>query len=906
MMSFRGFLAFRLSSRIGLIMKTIKLILDTHVRVKKSDIKSAGVSLTDFKREFVYDNPEFHKTQRMGYFAGNIPRTITLLETDGDELKIPRGAFYRVRQLLEREGIKPTYVNRTCSGTGPIEYEFNPPFELGVDQRMAVKLLLGHRQGIIVGPCASGKTTIALAALAQTKERAIVIVHTERILETWLDEAHEFFGGSVFAGPLYGRKKQPDADLVIATVQTLKNYIEKNPKFVKQFGVCILDEAHHCFSAGTLVGDKPIESLNVGDVVPSFDEKRQEFTYSHVKAVMRSKPKSLYRIRVAGEDIYVTKKHPIYVDGKGWVEVQDLSVGDMVLSFTKRKEYSNEAMPVWTADSREGHGKILQGVSGKTIGAKEGNDNSHLRYLREDISKNRIESSTRSKGGNLLQQGMFINTDENSCIKNNEENQFKASEDNFQTDERIKSDEGSDHPGKSISGTSAKGVEATNPRREWEGSDGSPKASSIDTELGYGNISPDGALNFEIDIPPGLQIRYWKSTHEDWDRDRRTIPQITECKGQGSEKDRVIRITRVEDIEILKPGSDGTYGGCCPGGYVYNIEVEKTETYLVGKQGFVVHNCAASTFSNAISKFPARFRWAFTATPKRKDGKQGLFYDAFGSTYGKNRRGKDVPVPKVLIEIKDEDLDKYGRIIPVDVVVVPTKFRFDLNHADRIEKEGLERKAGESAIALARRWAKRTNHLGSMNTYSDMLDEMSRCKKRQARILEFLLPELKAKQPSILLADRRELCLETQHWLKRRNIECGRLMGTKDKKEQEKTAKRLTEGDLLAAVGTTVADEGMNVKPLSRGFGMTPTASNPGRLTQQFGRLKRKSPGKVDAIYYYFWDRNIKSLSSHLREIHKTIQAPHRIWYADKPGRSNWISLTPEALTRIERGIRNG
>lgn len=47
---------------------------------------------------------------------------------------------------------------------------------------------------------------------------------------------------------------------------------------------------------------------------------------------------------------------------------------------------------------------------------------------------------------------------------------------------------------------------------------------------------------------------------------------------------------RVHNIAILQPGSDGLYGGLCPDGHVYNLEVEGDHTYTVGP-GVVVHNC---------------------------------------------------------------------------------------------------------------------------------------------------------------------------------------------------------------------------------------------------------------------------------------------------------------------------
>jgi len=310
------------------------------------------------------------------------------------------------------------------------------------------------------------------------------------------------------------------------------------------------------------------------------------------------------------------------------------------------------------------------------------------------------------------------------------------------------------------------------------------------------------------------------------------------------------------------------------------------------------HHCAAATFSECLSKFPARNRLAATATPYRKDKKEPLFFDTFGVEYVPKRGGGVTRGPRVLFEIRDEHLDRFGRIVPVDVVVVPTDFEFDLNREAEMAAVSFNRLPRETGIMAVKRWAKESRFPGTLNTYAEMLDAMVRDERRRARVLAYLLPEIQGNRTCLLLADRREMCLEIQAWLKRRNVHTGRLMGGRDSKEQDRTVELLEDGSLRAAVGTTVADEGMDVRRLDRGFGMTPAASNPGRLTQQVGRFKRKHEAKVDAIYFYFWDRNVRALRGHLRAVKNAIGAPHRVWFSEGPGAR--VPLTPELIRRLE------
>ena len=78
---------------------------------------------------------------------------------------------------------------------------------------------------------------------------------------------------------------------------------------------------------------------------------------------------------------------------------------------------------------------------------------------------------------------------------------------------------------------------------------------------------------------------------------------------------------RVARVQVLQPGRDGTYGGLCPDGLVYNIEVAGTHTYLIDG-GLVVHNChhaAADSYRMFYERFPDALRVGFTATMMRGD-----------------------------------------------------------------------------------------------------------------------------------------------------------------------------------------------------------------------------------------------------------------------------------------------
>ena len=79
----------------------------------------------------------------------------------------------------------------------------------------------------------------------------------------------------------------------------------------------------------------------------------------------------------------------------------------------------------------------------------------------------------------------------------------------------------------------------------------------------------------------------------------------------------VLSFHGVESVEVLEPGGDGTFGGVCPEGLVYNLEVEGLSNYFI--EGTLVHNCPAPMFSKTADMFYGK-RYSLTATPERDDG----------------------------------------------------------------------------------------------------------------------------------------------------------------------------------------------------------------------------------------------------------------------------------------------
>lgn len=108
------------------------------------------------------------------------------------------------------------------------------------------------------------------------------------------------------------------------------------------------------------------------------------------------------------------------------------------------------------------------------------------------------------------------------------------------------------------------------------------------------------------------------------------------ASGAGQKERSVFEWVRVESVEIQKQTSDGTFGGLCADGYVYNIEVEDNNNYFAN--GILVHNCQhaagsptrVTQFYKVMSSLSARYKFGLTATPKRADGLEIAMFALLG------------------------------------------------------------------------------------------------------------------------------------------------------------------------------------------------------------------------------------------------------------------------------------
>ena len=95
------------------------------------------------------------------------------------------------------------------------------------------------QRGIVVLPTGSGKTRVAIAAMALTGLSTLCIVPTRVLLEQWHKQISEYYGSQV---GIYG---DGDRTLAPITVATFESAYRNAAQLGNRFGLIVADEVHH-------------------------------------------------------------------------------------------------------------------------------------------------------------------------------------------------------------------------------------------------------------------------------------------------------------------------------------------------------------------------------------------------------------------------------------------------------------------------------------------------------------------------------------------------------------------------------------------------------------------------------------------------------------------------------------
>ena len=333
---------------------------------------------------------------------------------------------------------------------------------------------------------------------------------------------------------------------------SLAKYITRYHK--GSFDFLILDE---CFVAGTMVSGRPIETIRIGDVVDSYDEVTGRLVKRRVTRLFINRPSGLVRVRFdTGQTFVCTPGHPVFTEERGWVPALRLTPRDTVLRV--------DALEREAADRR--HVRALRGAGDMVSSGRDVLPATRLRLLFNGLrSQGEGDQDRREQRGlDETQRGLLC---EAHAGEQPDARSGKHRED----------------------GREEEGLHVHRARRQRT-ADGAAATTVGGLGLADRGSDSDGARRRAVSIAAApLQGGHRGCGAEVGDRGGRRIAQAPAVEVLGPSQGIHPARARVDRVEVLEPGRDGTFGGVCADGLVYNLEVDGTHTYLA--EGVVVHNC---------------------------------------------------------------------------------------------------------------------------------------------------------------------------------------------------------------------------------------------------------------------------------------------------------------------------
>jgi superfamily II DNA or RNA helicase len=195
--------------------------------------------LTRIRERLTFPNPAHQEAERLGFYAGHIPREIRCFQETASGLLVPRGFTRQLVGIVKAAGLAYRIEDHRRT-LAPVDFTFHG--QLKDFQETAVEAMAARDFGTLAAPTGSGKTVMALALIARHRQPALIVVHTKELLEQWQARIETFLGIPAREVGIIGNGKKRIGDKI--TVALVQSLYKCAGEIAPHVGHLVIDECH--------------------------------------------------------------------------------------------------------------------------------------------------------------------------------------------------------------------------------------------------------------------------------------------------------------------------------------------------------------------------------------------------------------------------------------------------------------------------------------------------------------------------------------------------------------------------------------------------------------------------------------------------------------------------------------
>ena len=608
------------------------------------------------------------------------------------------------------------------------------PFQVEIIEK-TYKQLKEIGGGIITIGCGLGKTFCGINISTLINQKTLILVHTSVLLDQWIDRI-KYFIPNAKIGIIQGKKFDiENKDYVVAMLQTIIRSKSKENSFKEEdfssFGLTIYDECFP-FSQYILTENGPIKigtiyekwkNKKILPKVKSYNEKTKKYEYKKITYAFRKENSKLLKISIGKKKIKCTENHK-FLTLNGYKEAKSLTIEDLLIS---------------NYDISKTEGCISKGMNTDQeqifLGSYLGDGG--IQKLKSN--RYRIKFLHCEKQKNYCQwKGNMFNIEKLTLIKENgysKKPAYRCSTKIIDYDIFIPKKKGYCSQ-EILNRLDLRGLSI------WIMDDGTYGRKGSCFIIHSNTFDEQTHENFKKYFKEKYNIecsyKIAKKKYYYLYFNKKNTKELLKLIEKYIHIDFLYKIGLDKDIrkDIYKWNNNFLeygYGkiskieniihtgyGRCTKPYVYDIEVEDNHNFIVcgkfSEMGVVVHNChhmAAPSFSKAFPIISSKYNLGLSATPKRSDNLQNIFYWNIGPTSFESFTNDKFAIVKNINFTDDNYVEKYNWMGSIDLhklhlQIIENDFRNNMIIKQLVNLS----KKGRQILVLS----KMINHLRTLKT----------------------------------------------------------------------------------------------------------------------------------------------------------------------------------------------